>query len=331
MFLSMHKTKSKLDKDNALILLIDNNSEHLHLLSQILESKGFNVQKTGNSKTALDIARKQHPDLIFLDINMPDFDGYKVYQHLKLEKETMNIPIIFMGSQQQVSDKVRSFDVVRLDCVIKPFQEAEIFTQVNNKLMIYDENQDFITYSQTLEQEIEEHRQLTNALVTAGQNLQPAILSNVVNKVANRRKFDDYLNSQWKTLDKKKLPLSLLLCNFDFSNQNNHAIKDEFLQKVAPEIQSVVKRSTDLLARYDDQNFAIILCSTDSKGAVHVGKLIREKVERFKLNNLQFQKDNSISLHIGVATIIPSDKLTPRYLIDMVEKAIYKSKSQSKR
>jgi diguanylate cyclase (GGDEF)-like protein len=192
--------------------------------------------------------------------------------------------------------------------------------------MIVDQHQEFKIHSQVLEQEIEEHKQLTNALVTVNQNLQPIVLFDTVTRLANRRKFDEYLNSQWQALDKKKLPLSLLLCNFDFSSHENNSIKDEYLQHIAREIKTVVKRSTDLVARYTNQQFAVILCATDSKGAVYVGKLIRQKVEQFKLNNTQFPDSKNYSLHIGVATIVPSDKMTPKHLIDMVEKAIDRAK-----
>jgi diguanylate cyclase (GGDEF)-like protein len=329
MLLSISKSKSQLSKNSGLILLLDDNSEDLRLLSQILELQGFKVKKTVNSKKAIDMAKKQLPDMIFLDVNIPDMNGYPVYQHLKCQEETVNIPIIFMGTLEQITKKVKNFDIAREDCITKPFQAEEIITLVSSKLIIYPEPQQMMNYYQQLEQERIYHKKITHSLVTFNHNLQPIIFLDAMTNVANRRKFDEYLNSQWKELDKKQLPLSLLLCSFDFSPSTNNAVKDQILQEIATQIKSVVKRSTDLIARYENDKFAVILSRTDSKGAVYVGKLIREKIEAVKLD-FQLNHNQSFSLNIGVATIVPSEKVTPKTLINLVEQAIIKSKKNAK-
>jgi CheY-like chemotaxis protein len=86
MLLSIPKSQFKLDHNHRLILLIDDHQENLHLLSRILESKGFKVQKTVNAKTAIEIARKQQLDLILLNINIPQKNDYEVYRQLKAQK-----------------------------------------------------------------------------------------------------------------------------------------------------------------------------------------------------------------------------------------------------
>jgi diguanylate cyclase (GGDEF)-like protein len=313
----MSKFKSNLDHNNRLILLVDDNSVHLRLLSKILESQGFKVKKTGNCKTAIETAKKQRPDLIVLDINMPKMNGYEVFRHLKSQEETVNIPIIFMGTPEQVTDKIRRFELNQIDCITKPFLESEVLSRVQNKLRISQQKQEITIYNQQLEKEKEEHKRFTKSLVTANQNLQSVVLLDAVTRVANRIKFDEYLNFQWQKLAREKSPLSLLLCNLD-----DNLTADDCLQQIATEIKSVVKRSTDLVARYENENFAVILPSTDSKGAVYVAKLIQEKVDSTKINHPQFRENKSFIFRIGVATVFPSVKMTPNSLIDMVEKAI---------
>ncbi|MFM2064944.1 MAG: hypothetical protein RLZZ507_4615 [Cyanobacteriota bacterium] len=330
MLLSIPKSQFKLDHNHRLILLIDDHQENLHLLSRILESKGFKVQKTVNAKTAIEIARKQQLDLILLNINIPQKNDYEVYRQLKAQKETVNIPIIFIGTLEQVTDKIRNFEITRMDCITKPFQESVILSRIENKLFIYQKKQVITTYNQQLEQEKEEHKSLIQALTTTNQHLRPVIKLDPLTRVANRKIFDEYLNLQWQKLARQKLPLSLLLCNLDSLNKDNHANKhldanltaDNFLQQIATEIKLVVKRSTDLVARYENENFAVILPSTDSKGAVYVAKLIQEKVDNTKINHPQFRENKSLILRIGVATVFPSINMTPNSLIDMVEKAI---------
>lgn len=88
--------------------------------------------------------------------------------------------------------------------------------------------------------------------------------------MANRKKFDEYLNLQWQKLSREKSPISLLLCNVDFFENflhaDDHLKTDKCLQLLATEIKSVVKRSTDLVARYENKKFAVILANTDSQG-----------------------------------------------------------------
>ncbi|MBD2291929.1 response regulator [Anabaena sphaerica FACHB-251] len=325
-------SKSKLDHNNRLILLVDDSPEYLRLLSKILKSKGFNVEKTVNGKTAIEIAKNQCPDLILLDINMPKMNGYEVYRQLKTQEKTANIPIIFMGTLDQVINKIRNFDIPIIDCITKPFQESEILSRVESKLIVYQKHLEIIAYNQRLDQEKEEHKRFTKALITANQNLQSVVLVDAVTKVANRRKFDEYLNLQWQKLASEKLPLSLLICNLDFANNYNNAdidlTADNFLQQIATEIKSEVKRSTDLVASYENEKFAVILPNTNSQGAVYVSMLIQKKVNSLKINNTPFIENDFLTLAIGVATIFPSVKKTPKTLIHMVEKALNFEKIQ---
>ncbi|TAE61457.1 MAG: diguanylate cyclase [Nostocales cyanobacterium] len=330
MLLSISKYKPRLDKNNTLILLVDRSLENLHLLANFLEKQGFKVKKAINGKKAIDIAKKRTPDLIILDINIPEINGYPVYQHLKCDTKTVNVPIIFMGTEQEIAEKVRSFELTITDCITKPFQEDQVLTQVRSKLVINNNNQPLNKHNQPLTKEMDEHIKFTNTLVSANQNLQTVITFDPVTKVANRKTFNEYLNSQWKKLEKKQIPLSLLLCNFDFYEKIDNSLKDQILKELAQNIKSVVKRSTDLFARYDNNKLAVILPSTDSKGAVYLGKLIREQVEKVKINYPQLQGDKNFNLNIGVATIVPSEKMTPQSLIELVEQAIRKAKASGK-
>ncbi|NET70219.1 MAG: diguanylate cyclase, partial [Sphaerospermopsis sp. SIO1G2] len=107
-------------------------------------------------------------------------------------------------------------------------------------------------------------------------------------------------------------------------------LQDKIPQQVAQVTKSITKRSGDFVARYENYKFAIILPKTDSQGAIYLGKLMREQVEQVKLNNPELTDGKNFSLSIGVATIVPSKKMIPQSLIDLVEQAIYKSKLSGK-
>ncbi|MEA5577420.1 diguanylate cyclase domain-containing protein [Anabaena sp. UHCC 0451] len=284
----------------------------------------------------METAKKQRPDLILLDINMPinmpKINAYEVYLHLQSQVETVNIPIIFIEILEQITDKINGFKITKRDHITKSFQESDILSQMQNKLIVNQRNRELITYKQQSEKAREEYKLVTKALVMDNHNLYSGVLLNAMTSTANRVKFDEYLNLEWQKLASKKLPLSLLLCNFDFSQNQNHAdaslTADNCLPLIAREIKLVVKRSTDLVSRYEQEKFAIILSNTDSKGAVFVAKLIQERVDKLKINNIPFTENKLFILTIGVATIVPNKKMTPSNLTDMVEKAIDNAKLQ---
>ncbi len=134
--------------------------------------------------------------------------------------------------------------------------------------------------------------------------------------IANRRRFDEYLAQEWQRYKREKLPISLILCEInDFeSYKNTHGNQkgDECLIKVAQVINNCAKRAIDLVARYRETQFAVILPNTDTDGAFYVAQLIRCEVEKLKIAY--------ISLSLGIANMIPSNDVEAEALIVAAEK-----------
>jgi two-component system, sensor histidine kinase and response regulator len=124
-----HNTKSN-------ILLIDDTPDNLRLLSSALTERGYKVRSVINGAMALMGAQAAPPDLIMLDIKMPDMDGYEVCQHLKKHQPTCEIPVIFISALDEVFDKVKAFAVGGADYIQKPFQIEEVFARIENQLTI---------------------------------------------------------------------------------------------------------------------------------------------------------------------------------------------------
>ncbi|MGI0483802.1 response regulator [Pantanalinema rosaneae CENA516] len=118
------------------ILVVDDTPDNLRLLAKILESQHYMVFKSLNGRMALQAAHHNPPDLILLDINMPEMNGYEVCQKLKTSDVTMHIPVIFISALDQASDKVRAFELGGQDYITKPFQELEVLARVKNQLLI---------------------------------------------------------------------------------------------------------------------------------------------------------------------------------------------------
>ena len=146
------------------ILIVDDNPNNLRLLAKILELQGYIVRKSLSGKMALQAVHRHPPDLILLDINMPEMNGYDVCQKLKASQITNHIPIIFISALDQVNDKVRAFELGAQDYISKPFQELEVLARIKNQLLIQQQQQLLLEQNQQLEQEVKE-RQLAEAEV----------------------------------------------------------------------------------------------------------------------------------------------------------------------
>ena len=118
------------------VLIVDDNRDILRLLSQMLADEGYKVQTAANGAQALAAVQGAPPDLILLDIMMPEMDGYEVCQHLKADAETRDIPVIFISAIDATRDKVRALTVGGVDYVTKPFQIKEVLARVATHLSL---------------------------------------------------------------------------------------------------------------------------------------------------------------------------------------------------
>ncbi|MEO0455364.1 MAG: ATP-binding protein [Cyanobacteria bacterium P01_A01_bin.114] len=140
------------------ILVIDDTPENLHLLSSMLTEKGYKVRSVTKGITGLRGAQAAPPDLILLDINMPQMNGYEVCEQLKAQPITRDIPVIFISALGDVLDKVKAFSVGGVDFITKPFQVEEVLARIDNHLTIRNLQKQLQQKNQQLQQEIDERR-----------------------------------------------------------------------------------------------------------------------------------------------------------------------------
>ncbi|HET92192.1 MAG TPA: response regulator [Chloroflexi bacterium] len=121
---------------SADILIVDDNRASLALLNQVLSERGYRVRISHNGRMALELVEAQLPDLILLDIMMPDMNGYQVCAALKADERTQDIPIIFISAATEIFDKVKAFSAGGVDYITKPFQVAEVLARVKTHLAL---------------------------------------------------------------------------------------------------------------------------------------------------------------------------------------------------
>lgn len=118
------------------ILIVDDTPQNLRLLAGLLSKEGFEVRPVPNGRLALEAAFNDPPDLILLDINMPEMDGFETCERLKANETTRDIPVIFISALTETMDKVKAFSVGGVDYVTKPFQFEEVNARVNTHIAL---------------------------------------------------------------------------------------------------------------------------------------------------------------------------------------------------
>lgn len=140
----------------ATILIVDDIPENIVLLSRVLQSSGYAVQTAENGTRALEMARRALPDLILLDINLPDKDGFDVCAHLKSSEQTSQIPVMFISALDDVEGKVRAFELGGVDYITKPFNFEEVIARVETHLSIQALRRSLEETNQKLARHVEE-------------------------------------------------------------------------------------------------------------------------------------------------------------------------------
>lgn len=123
------------------ILVVDDHPANLLALAQILQTKGYKVRKATSGAMTLETVRVQAPSLILLDVRMSPMDGFEVCETLKRSPQTCAIPILFVSASDELSDKVKAFDVGGADYITKPFRAREVLARVSHQLLIQHQQQ----------------------------------------------------------------------------------------------------------------------------------------------------------------------------------------------
>ncbi len=154
------------------ILVVDDTPANLRLLSGMLSDQGYKVRPAPNGKLALMGARAVPPDLILLDINMPDMNGYQVCEQLKNDPATAAIPVIFISALDQTEDKIKAFTLGGVDYITKPFQLEEVLARVETHLTLHRLRREMEKANQELRQINQELEATNQELAVSNADLQ---------------------------------------------------------------------------------------------------------------------------------------------------------------
>jgi diguanylate cyclase (GGDEF)-like protein len=303
------------------------------LLRKIMKHEGYGVIEACDGQQCLAVYQSVKPDIILLDAVMPVMNGFTCCEQLlkiaknslipKLASFDMDLnldntmisklwaytPILMITNLDDENSVNRAFDAGATDYITKPIEPIILRWRLRQLLKQIQVQKQLQATNQAL-------HQLANVDSLTG--------------LANRRRFDNYLNTQWINLAQEQSPLSLILCDIDFFKSYNdkygHPLGDSCLQKVATALKHKVHKSQDLAARYGGEEFAVIMPDTDKAGAVYVGNSLRTQIRNLQIINDGSAINKYVTLSLGVATIIPTLKSSASDLIVKADKALYQAK-----
>lgn len=153
-------------------------------------------------------------------------------------------------------------------------------------------------------------------------------------KIPNRRRFNEYLESEWKRHYRTREPISVIMCDIDFFKNYNdhygHQAGDDCLEKVAAAIAGCASRSSDLAARYGGEEFALILPGTDDKGAMIVSEKVRDRILNLKLIHEKSNVSKYVTLSLGGGTMVPNNNNSEQTLVALADENLYRAKGKGR-
>ncbi len=249
----------QIDNSQFHILIVDDQRSNIDLVSSFLEEDGYSLSFTTNGKDALKAAFEYEFDLILLDINMPQMDGFAVCKRLKNDSVTKEIPIIFLSGASDINSIAMAFRLGAVDYVSKPFNGLELRARVNTHIQI----RKYIL-------EIQDKQNRLAQIVSTDQ----------VTKIPNRIRFTSALKQSIEAVSSEQTMLSLIYLSIDNLNKINDIYGYEGADKLLYLFAKMVKkllREEFVFARLFGAEFVIMMPNTSKAGAFNLAAKVKEQ------------------------------------------------------
>ena len=275
------------------ILVIDAEQDAQELIGQWLRAEGMEVDFAAEGLAGLTKAVEIEPDLILLDVSLPEMDGYEVCELLVVQEQTCRTPILFVGPPGQAASRLRGFDCGALDYIAKPLDGAELLARVRVGLRCR-----YLLQSAA-------RRALVDGLTG----------------LWNRRYFDQRLEAELASAARHARPLSCVMLDIDQFKQLNdthgHTLGDEGIRAVAKTLRQGCRKE-DVPCRYGGDEFVILCPDVPAAGAMVMVERLREKMRAAKLS----RPDVQLTCSFGVADLTAAGGS----LIQAADQALYAAK-----
>jgi two-component system, cell cycle response regulator len=285
------------------ILVVDDNHNNLRLLKDILEDENYIVYTTDNSLSVIDIACNLKPDLILLDIMMPNMDGFELCQQIKSNSEINEIPIIMVTAKSEGLDLKNAFDLGAVDYIKKPFDEIEVIARIQSVLRL-KQNQD---------------------------TLKEKASKDGLTGVYNHALLIELFEKEYLRAIRAEENISFVMIDIDhfklINDTYGHTGGDFILQELVKILSGSI-RENDFVGRYGGEEFSIVLGNTTNEDTYTIGERIRRNVEN---HTFMFGEQNiHITISMGYYYKTSKDQISFTDMIKLADEALYEAKQSGR-
>ena len=305
------------------ILIVDDNPANIVVLGKLLE-KNYTIVVANNGKKAIEIARQKPPDMILLDIMMPEMDGFEVCSILKSHPKTAAIPVIFITALSEKEDIIKGFEVGGQDYITKPFNAQELYLRIETHLEIINSHKRLQEYSEELK---EKNVELSDMM----KKLDKLVRLDTLTELANRRCMMERLNEEAARSSRTGKPFAIAIVDIDdFKSVNDnygHDCGDKVLISFASILKDNVRRA-DTASRWGGEEFLILFPETNINAAEMACEKIRKKIADTVIDYPEEQIKLKVTATFGVSDYRNSSSINE--MLIAADKALYQGKTSSK-
>ncbi len=282
----------------ARVLAVDDTPTNLVLLRSVLEKAGFEVLTAADGFEAVEIAVRERPDLMLLDVMMPDRDGLETCSILKAQPDTASIPVIFVTSVAESNRILEAFSVGGCDYVTKPFKAQELLARVSVHIQLRRAEEELRLKNDRME-ELATDLAETNARLVTLNRVDP------LTQLLNRRTWEDAVVQEHQRCQRSGNAYGIVMIDVDafkaFNDSLGHPAGDECLRRIGLAITSAC-RQVDTAGRYGGEEFVILVPDLQGEAAVKLAERIRKAVWDLGIAHPESATAGRVTVSLGVAT-----------------------------
>jgi diguanylate cyclase (GGDEF)-like protein len=274
-------------------------------LTAVLASD-WEVRTASTGEAALQAAVDRVPDMVLLDIGLPDMDGLEVCRRFKANPRLEQVPVIFLTARTSGEDEVGGLEAGGIDYITKPINPAILKARIRNHLELKQNRDELLRLSRT----------------------------DGLTGLYNRRTFDDLLTREWRRLARAGEPLAVIMMDVDhfklYNDTYGHGGGDVCLQRVARAAEGALQRPADIVARYGGEEFVALLPETKQDGAIAVAEAIRLAVAALEIPHTASKTAAHVTVSLGAACTVPQPDADPAGLLEIADQQLYIAKSEGR-
>jgi diguanylate cyclase (GGDEF)-like protein len=303
------------------VLVVEDSPSQAERLAEVLAGEGFHVQIAGDAAGAIRCVRTAPPDLVLLDMILPDMNGLEVLRIIKSRSEDEFIPVILLSAKSDLDSRVTGLRMGADDFLAKPYAEAEVRARAGAMLRI---------------------KSLQDQLRAAKRECEKLSVTDGLTALYNRRHFEERLREEFSRSQRYGAPLSLIMLDLDHfkavNDAHGHPFGDRVLRETA-ELISTSIREHDICARYGGEEFAIVLPNTNLQGAAAVAERfltrMREKTYRLRVGDAGREGGDAaatvrVTASVGVVSYPACDAPSVDRLVGLADEALYRAKAEGR-